>query len=66
MKISKRKFMLIQAKRCMTRKDVVAAGVAVGTVQNILNEKEVRPVTVGRVAKALGCEVEELLEDQKQ
>ena len=64
MKISKRKFMLLLAKRCMTKKEVVAKGTSVGTIQNIMHGKNLQPVTVARIASILMCEVDDLLEDE--
>lgn len=64
MKVSKREFMLLMAKRCMTKKEVIAAGASKSTIQKIMNGKNLQPATVGRLSKILMCEVTDLLEDE--
>lgn len=39
------------------------AGLPLGTLQNVLNRRKCLPVTAGKIAKALGVDVTELLED---
>ena len=39
------------------------AGLPLGTLQNVLNRHKCLPVTAGKIAKALGVDVTELLED---
>lgn len=63
MKINKAKFDLAKARACMGTKDIVKAGVPKGTLCRILSADNVRPETVGKIAKALGVDVTELLED---
>lgn len=63
MKIDRDKYMLARAKACMGVKDLEAAGIPRGTLGNILRG-EVRPETVGKIARALGVDVAEILEEE--
>ncbi len=64
MKINREKYMLARAKACMGVKDLEAAGIPRGTINGILrSDKEVRPETVGKIARALGIDVTEIIED---
>lgn len=47
----------------MGTKDLVAAGIPKGTICRVTRE-DVRPETAGRIAKALGVDVSEILEEQ--
>lgn len=52
------------ARACMESRDLpVAAGLPRPTVQNLIVGKSVRPATLGRVAKALGVDPEEIVDD---
>ena len=62
MKINKEKFELAKARACMSTADIIRAGIPKGTLCNIFRN-EVQPHTVGRIAKVLGCDVTEILED---
>ena len=61
MKINKEKYHLAMAKTCKSRKDLIAAGIPLGTLTHVGNS-EMKPVTVGRIAKALGVDVTEIIE----
>lgn len=63
MKISKERLDLAKARACMGTKDLVAAGIPKGTICRVTRE-DVRPETAGRIAKALGVDVSEILEEQ--
>ena len=64
MKINKEKYLLARAKACMGPKELVAAGIPRGTLLGALRPgKEVRPETVGKIARALGVDVTEIIED---
>ena len=62
MKIDRDKYMLARAKAWMGAKDLEAAGIPRGTLGNILRG-EVRPETAGKIARALGVDVTEIIED---
>lgn len=61
MKISKTKYELAMARANKKVKDIVKAGISASTLTDIW-ERDVRPVTVGRIAKALGCDVTDIIE----
>ncbi|HBM48211.1 MAG TPA: hypothetical protein DD387_10535 [Lachnoclostridium sp.] len=64
MRIDREKYMFARAKACMGPKDLVAAGIPRGTLLGALRPgKEVRPETVGKIARALGVDVTEIIED---
>ena len=56
--MNKEKFELAKARACMSSKDIIAAGVPKGTLCAAMNtSKEVRPETIGKIAKALAVDV---------
>ncbi|MFR8382745.1 MAG: hypothetical protein ACLVB3_09180 [Clostridium sp.] len=61
MKIDREKYLIARANACMGTKELVAAGIPRGTLAGILRG-EVRPETAGRIAKALGVAVTEIIE----
>lgn len=62
MKISREKLELAKARACMSSKDIIKAGISKGTLSNIY-KSEVAPKTAGKIAKILGVDVTEILED---
>lgn len=64
MKIDKKKFELVRARKCMGPKEIKAAGFPLGTLSTALNSENVRPETAGRLAKALGVDVTEIIEEE--
>lgn len=62
MKINKEKYLLARAKACKGLKELVAAGIPRGTLNGVL-KGEVRPETAGKIARALGVDVTEIIED---
>ena len=62
MRISKAKYELAMARACKERKDLIAAGIPVGTLARIYSS-ELKPVSVGRIAQAIGCDVTDIIED---
>lgn len=63
MKIDKEKYMLARARACMGTKDLVSAGIPRGTLSKISRE-DIRPETAGKIAKALGVDVTEIIETE--
>ena len=52
------------ARACMESRDLpAAAGLPRPTVQNAVVGKSVRPATLGRIAKALGVDPAELIQE---
>ncbi|MCI8319071.1 MAG: hypothetical protein HFG96_11335 [Lachnospiraceae bacterium] len=63
MKLNKTKYELVRARTCKGQKDIVAAGVPRGTLCRIISGAEARPETLGRIAKELGVDVTEIIEE---
>lgn len=62
MKADRKKLELAMARACMDSADLpAAAGLPRPTVQNVIVGKSVRPATLGRVAKALGCDPSDII-----
>ena len=65
MKISLEQVNLKRAAKCMTVSAMAEAyGVSRARMNMILNQREVTPVCAGRIAKALGCDVTDILETE--
>lgn len=64
MKVNREKYELARARACMGQKDLEAAGIPKGTLCRVIGGKDIRPETIGRIAKALGCDVTEILENE--
>ena len=64
MKIDRQKYELARARACMGQKELEAVGIPKGTLCRIIGGKDLRPETAGRIAKALGCDVTEILETE--
>ncbi len=65
MVVCKQKVELIMADNCITYDDLAKkSGLSRFTIQKMLAGKvDTRPVTVGKIAKALGVNAKELIED---
>lgn len=61
MRINKMKYELAKARACKGTKDLIAAGIPSGTLSKA-TRTDLRPETVGKIAKALGVDVTELIE----
>lgn len=62
MKADRTKLELALARACMTPESLTAAaGMPRPTVNNVISGRNVRPATLGRIAKALGVDPTELL-----
>lgn len=65
MKANKRKLEIAMARECMSAEDLRATSrMPRTTVNNVIEGRSVRPATIGRIAKALGVDVTEILEDE--
>lgn len=56
--------MLARARACMGQKELEAAGISKGTLCRAL-QKDIKPETAGRIAKALGVDVTEIIVTQE-
>lgn len=63
MKLDRKKFEIARARACMGQSDFEAAGIPKGTLCRAMSERNLKPETMGRIAKALGCDVTEILKD---
>ena len=62
MKANKEKMELALARACMNTSDLVCmTAMPEPTVKKVLSGRNVRPVTLGRIAKALGVDPAELI-----
>lgn len=61
MKLDREKYMLARARACMGQKDLEVAGIPKGTLCGALSG-DIRPETAGKIAKALGVDVTEIIE----
>lgn len=51
------------AEACMTSSEIVNSGVTRSTLFNASIGKSVRPVTVGKIARILNCDVADLIDE---
>lgn len=63
MKIDRNKYELARARACMSFNDLIKAGIPKGSLCRIIGGADARPETVGKIAKALGVDVTEIIED---
>lgn len=65
MKINIEKMEIAQARACLKDEDIFRAGIPRGTLQTIKQNRsrKTRPETIGRLAKILGVDVTEIIED---
>lgn len=64
MKLDRKKYMLARARACMGQKDLEAAGIPRGTLCRIVGGGDMRPETAGKIAKALGVDVTDIIETE--
>lgn len=62
MRIDRTKYELAKARACMTSQDIIQAGVPSGTLSRIYRAN-IKPETAGKIAKALGVDVTEIIQD---
>lgn len=64
MRIDKKKFDIAKARACKDTKDLVAAGIPKGTMCRVYRN-DLKPATVGKIAKVLGVDVTEIIETEE-
>lgn len=63
MRANREKLMLTMARACMNTEDLTeASGMPRPTVNNVIKGRSVRPGTLGKIARALGVDVTEILD----
>ena len=65
MKLDRQKFEIARARACMGQTDFEKAGVPKGTLCRAMSGKGCKPETIGKIAKALGCDVVEIIEQER-
>lgn len=66
MKVDRQKLELAMARACVNSAELSAsAGLPRPTVNNAISGRSVRPATAGRIAKALGVDVADILEKKE-
>ena len=63
MKIDRKKYELARARACKGQKDLIAEGFSKGTLCRLIGGENAKPETIGKLAKALGVDVTEIIED---
>ncbi len=64
MKVDKRKLQIAMATACITSHTLQEkSGLPRGSFLNVVTGRNVRPVTAGKIARALGVPVTEIIED---
>lgn len=63
MKLDREKFSIARARACIGQKDFEKAGVPKGTLCRAMSGRNLKPETIGKLAKALDVDVTEILED---
>lgn len=67
MKLDKNKYQIALARACMTTGEVIKiTGMPAPSVHGALYGKSVRPATLGKIARALGVDVTEIMETEDQ
>lgn len=61
MKLNKEKFDLARARACKGTKELEAAGIPRGTLCTAMSGKNVRPETIGKIARALEVDVTDII-----
>lgn len=65
MKINKARLNLAMLRACMNPKEISnKAGISYPAFQRARNHAEVKPATIGRIAKALGIDPAEIIEKE--
>lgn len=63
MKLDRKKLDIAKARACMSTNDLYKAGIQQGTWCRVINTCSCKPETAGRIAKALGVDVTDILAD---
>lgn len=62
MKVDRKKIELLMAKDCLSTADIAdKARITSQTVRRAISGKQIKPKTVGKIAKTLGVDVTEIL-----
>ena len=65
MKTNKKKLELAMARACMNTEDLQkATEMPRPSLNNVISGKSARPATIGRIARALGVDVTEIIDEE--
>ena len=65
MKANRKKLELAMARACICTNDLAReAKIPLPTLNNVITGRGIRPATIGKVAKALGVDVAEIIEQE--
>ena len=66
MQVNKKSLELEMARACMNAKDISeASNMPESTVKNVISGRNVKPRTLGKIAKALGCDPLDIIEQEE-
>lgn len=66
MKANKKALQLAMARACLGRRELAEkAGMPEPTLQGLINHRSVKPATLGKVARALGVDPLEIMEQEE-
>ncbi len=65
MKLDKQKYELARARACMSFNDLIKSGISKGTLCRAIGGDDVRPETIGKIAKILNVDVTEIIETKQ-
>ena len=64
MKANKKKLLMVLARKCMNLSDLQKISeMPMPTIKNVVYEKNVKPATLGKVAKALDVDVLDIIDN---
>lgn len=66
MRLNKARLELSLARACMSARDLRKAKISPATIKRAINGNELSTKTAGRIARALGVDVTEIMEEAKQ
>lgn len=66
MKLQKSKLELAMARACMSARDLRQRGLSPATISRAVHGEELTVKTAGKIARALGVDVAEIMEEAKQ
>ena len=64
LRVKSEKLEMVLARKCKTLSDLRGEGLSPQTLSRIKNGNEVMPVTVGKIAKALGVDPADIIEEE--
>ena len=67
MKANKERVRILRARNCLTVSEIAKlSGLSAATTNRAINGTAVAPETIGKIAKALGVDVLDILEDESE